>query len=103
MKCPIPGCNHEYSFGIVGWYQHVAHIANHPQFHPQMLKADKRASAFRTDYPDFFSAPKKASRPSMAAVSKSTTPPAIEAALREVLKETAREMLAPHIAALLQS
>ena len=60
-KCPIPGCNHTYGLGTVGWYKHVMSPQVHPFWHTEMPDPTARALTFREEFPEFF--PKPASRP----------------------------------------
>lgn len=53
VKCPIKGCNLEFSKGILGWHKHVERQDAHPYWHPELL-GNLRKVAFVDEFPDFF-------------------------------------------------
>lgn len=52
--CPIPGCNMNYSRGILGWHKHVERKDAHPFWHPELDGATARKAAFVEEFQDWF-------------------------------------------------
>jgi hypothetical protein len=52
--CPIPGCHHVFHNTRGGWDAHVASVARHPEWHPDVLDATERKQLFKREFPGWF-------------------------------------------------
>jgi hypothetical protein len=60
-KCPVPGCNHIFTLGSVGWFKHVQSPQTHPYWLADVTDPAARVDAFRAEFPEFFPKPKPVS------------------------------------------
>jgi hypothetical protein len=52
--CPIPGCAHVFHNTRGGWDAHVASLARHPQWHPDLQDPVERKRLFKQEFADWF-------------------------------------------------
>jgi hypothetical protein len=52
--CPIPGCNHVYARGRLGWDGHINNARHRGDWHPNEQDEEARKDIFRKDFPGFF-------------------------------------------------
>ena len=53
-RCPIPGCRKVFSDTRRGWDGHVGSPRMHPEWHPEVLRANERRRLFRAEFGDWF-------------------------------------------------
>lgn len=52
--CPIHGCQYVFQNTRGGWDAHVASVARHPEWHPDVLDATERKQLFKREFPSWF-------------------------------------------------
>jgi hypothetical protein len=53
-RCPISGCHHVFQNTCGGWDAHVASVARHPEWHPDVLGTTERKQLFKQEFPEWF-------------------------------------------------
>jgi hypothetical protein len=53
-SCPIAGCDKIFQGSRGGWDGHVGSVRMHPNWHPELEKAEARKRRFEVEFPDFF-------------------------------------------------
>lgn len=53
FRCPIQNCTHVFKGSRGGWDSHVASLARHPSWHPEIVNGEERKNLFRNEFPDF--------------------------------------------------
>ena len=53
-RCPIPQCGKVFRESRSGWDAHVASLAKHRAWHPDVVDGKKRKDLFRQEYPGWF-------------------------------------------------
>ncbi len=84
-KCPIPGCDFEFSYGILGWDSHISRLDNHPDYHPKTVTPEARKRVFTKEFMTFFDHAKTADR-------RSTRPPPKESGLMQRVTADTKEV-----------
>ena len=57
-RCPIPQCDKVFWASRSGWDSHVASLAKHSAWHPDVRDGEERKDLFRQEYPGWFDLPK---------------------------------------------
>ncbi len=53
VACPIPQCPFVFKKGVMGWDGHIAELAKHPVWHPEITDKAARRAVFRMEFPEF--------------------------------------------------